>query len=291
MFFEYGFYDGSSLYETFTPIKKEVEVPSNLLPFAEQMSKHHSLDLVVSTSEPIKSSQQYELDDSKCIILFSSGIDSTWSLLYALENGLTPYPVYIEGLNPAVSSREKKSCLEIVEKLGLNLITFKHTSSLKRLHRSDDNLIETPESLAKLQYALMLCKNLFIQERIGQVLVTVDEDNVIFHNPNSQLDEDQKEIEWFSDAPESMETFLPFLSDYIGGNVKGLYPKAPKGEKLKTLIDRGLFKLTTSCVLNPMFFAGHRKKSYAPKDYPNMCGVCWKCKENLKFLEEIQDQT
>tara|TARA_B100000073_G_C23643259_1_gene537532 strand:- start:182 stop:1054 length:873 start_codon:yes stop_codon:yes gene_type:complete len=287
MFFEYNFYDGVSFYETFTPIKKEVEVPLNLLPFAEQMSEHHSLDLVISTTEPIKSSEQYEMDNNKCIVLFSSGIDSTWSLIYALENGLTPYPVYIEGLNSSVSSREKKSCLEIVDKLGLNLITFKHQSNLKKLHRNEDNIIKIPESLAKLQYALMLCKQLFIEERIGQVLVTVDEDSAIFNNPTSQLDENQEEIEWFSDAPESMETFLPFLSDYVGGDIEGLYPKVAKGEKIKLLIDKGLFELTTSCILNPMFFIGHRKKNHAPKEYMNMCGVCWKCKENLKFLAEL----
>ena len=114
-------------------------------------------------------------------------------------------------------------------------------------------MIETPESLAKLQYALMLCKDLIRKERIGSVLVTVDEDNVIFHNPNSMSDENDEELDWFSDTEESMATFLPFLSSYVGGEVKGLYPTLPKSKKLKTLIEKELFELTCSCVLNPMF--------------------------------------
>ena len=280
-------FDAVSFYETFTPIKNDVSVPLNLLPFAEQMSTHHSLNLNISTTEPVKRTRKHELDYKKCIVLFSSGIDSTWSLVYALENGLTPYPVYIEGLNFSVSSREKKSCLEIVDAIGLNLTVIPHATSLKKLHKSEDNIIKTPESLAKLQYALMLCNHLIITEKIGSVLVTVDEDSDIFNNPTSQLDDNQEEIEWFSDTPESMETFLPFLSDYVGAEVKGLYPKVNKVEKIKLLMDKGLFRLTTSCILNPMFFMAHRKRNHAPEEYMNMCGVCWKCKENLKFLSEI----
>lgn len=289
MLFEELKFDAVSFYETFTPIKKEVSVPSNLVPFVKAMSVHHRLDLSISESTSISSEEKFELDEKKCIVLFSSGIDSTWSLTYALENGYSLYPVFIDGLNPATNSREKKAGLQICGSLGLTLHVFKHFTQLKKLHRSKDNMIETPESLAKLQYALMLCKDLIRKERIGSVLVTVDEDNVIFHNPNSMSDENDEELDWFSDTEESMATFLPFLSDYVGGEVKGLYPTLPKSQKLKTLIEKELFELTCSCVLNPMFFAGHRKKPHAPK-HENMCGVCWKCKENLKFLKQVGEE-
>jgi 7-cyano-7-deazaguanine synthase in queuosine biosynthesis len=287
MLFEEINFDAVSFYEAFTPIKKEIEVPSNLVPFARAMSDHHRLDLSISESTPISSEERFETDPQKCIILFSSGIDSTWSLTYALDKGLTPYPVFIDGLNPATNSRERKSSLEICDRLSLGLNVCKHAPSLKKLHRDKANLIETPESLAKLQYALMLCKDLIRKESVGSVLVTVDQDNVIFHNPNSMSDENDEELDWFSDTEQSMTSFLPFLSDYVGGHVEGLYPSHPKSEKIRALQERDLLELTCSCVLNPMFFAGHRKKPYAPKQ-ENMCGVCWKCKENLKFLKQLE---
>ena len=287
MIFEFA-YDGVSFYETFTPIKKEISVPSNLVPFAEAMSAHHGLGLSVSALEEVISEERFDLDPQKCVVLFSSGIDSTWSLLHALDTGLTPYPVFIDGLNPATNSRERKSALEICERLGLELNVYNHASSLKKLHRDKANMIETPESLAKLQYALMLCKDLIRKDHIGSVLVTVDQDNVIFHNPNSMSDEKGEELDWFSDTELSMISFLPFLSDYVGGEVRGLYPPCPKSEKIRALQEKGLFELTCSCVLNPMFFAGHRKKPHAPKQ-ENMCGVCWKCKENLKFLKQLEE--
>jgi hypothetical protein len=287
MLFNFAF-EAVSFYETFTPIKKEISVPSNLVPFAEAMSAHHGLGLSISALDAVISEEGFDLDPQRTIVLFSSGIDSTWSLVHALEEGLTPYPVFIDGLNPATNSRERKSTLEICERLGLELNVYKHASSLKKLHRDEANIIETPESLAKLQYALMLCKDLIRKESIGSVLVTVDQDNVIFHNPNSMSDEKGDELDWFSDTELSMNSFLPFLSDYVGGEVRGVYPSHPKSEKIKALQERGLFELTCSCVLNPMFFAGHRKKPYAPKQ-ENMCGVCWKCKENLKFLKQLEE--
>ena len=55
MLFEELKFDAVDFYETFTPIKKDVTVPSNLLEFTEAMSKHHRLDLNVKTTEPILS--------------------------------------------------------------------------------------------------------------------------------------------------------------------------------------------------------------------------------------------
>lgn len=287
MLFEDLTFDPFSFYQTFTPIRKNLSVPSNLVPFTRAMSAHHNLDLVISETREIRSDARVELDPKKALILFSGGIDSTWSICHALEQGLTPYPVFIDGLNPANNSRERRACEALCERLGVPLQTYKHHAKLKKLHRSEENLVETPESLAKLQYALLLSKPLILRERIGSILVTVDEDNPIFHNnPYAMFNKEGDELVWFSDTEVSMQTFLPFLSDYIGGEVKGLYPSAPKTEKIRKLFQEGVFEDTLSCILNPMFFAGHRNKPYAPK-YENMCGVCWKCKENLKFIAEL----
>ena len=95
MIFEFA-YDGVSFYETFTPIKKEISVASNLVPFGEAMSAHHGLGLSVSALEEVISEERFDLDPQKCVVLFSSGIDSTWSLLHALDRGLTPYPVEVQ---------------------------------------------------------------------------------------------------------------------------------------------------------------------------------------------------
>lgn len=287
MLFEELKFDAVEFYETFTPIKKDITVPSNLVEFTEAMSKHHRLELNVKTTDPILSESKLETDPNKAIVLYSGGIDSTWSLLYGREQGLTLYPVYIKGLNPPTSSREVKACEKVLSKLGLTLTLYKHSPHLKKLHRSEDNIIATPESLGKLQYALMLCKELILKEKIGKVIVTVDEDNVIFNNPNSMLDEEDEELDWFSDTEISMQTFLPFLEEFVGAEIEGVYPTDSKANKIKKLFEEDLFDDTCSCVLNPMFFAGHRKKHYAPK-YPNMCGVCWKCKENLKFISESE---
>ena len=287
MLFEELKFDAVEFYETFTPIKKEVTVPSNLHDFTEAMSKHHKLDLTIKTTKPILAESKIKTDPNKAIVLYSGGIDSTWSLLHGVEQGLTLYPVYVKGLNPATSSREIKACEKVIQKLGLNLTLYKHTPYLKKLHRSEDNIITTPESLGKLQYALMLCKDLILREKIGKVIVTVDEDNVIYHNPNSMRDENDEQVRWYSDTCISMQTFLPFLEEYVGAEIKGLYPSISKSNKIKKLFEEELFEDTCSCVLNPMFFAGHRKKHYAPK-HPNMCGVCWKCKENLKFIAESE---
>jgi len=282
MLFEELKFDAVGFYETFTPIKKEVTVPSNLVEFTETMSDHHELDLDITTTDPILSDAKIKTDPNKAIVLFSGGIDSTWSLIHGLEQGLELYPVYIKGLNPATSSRELKACTQIIEKLGLTLTVYKHLPQLKRLHRNDENIIETPESLVKLQYALLLCKPLILDHKIGSVCITTDESNVIFHNQSTYG------RQWFSDTQKSMGSFLPFLSDYVGSKIKGLYnPLEKKSDKIKKLFEKEIFDQTCSCVLNPMFFAGHRKKHYAPK-YQNMCGVCWKCKENLKFIAESE---
>ena len=283
MLFGNYLYDAVDFYLSVTPIKKEISIPSNLEPFAKAMSKHHNLDLEINLTSPIHSETKIETDPNKGIVLMSGGIDSTWLLVHGIEQGMEVYPVFVKGLNPAQSSREIKSCEKITKKLGLDLIVYNHHSSLKKLHRSEDNIIPTPESLGKLQYALMLCKDLIRKEKIGKVLVTVDEDNVIFNNPNSMRDGND-ELDWFSDTEISMQTFLPFLEDYVGGEIEGIYPCISKPNKIKKLFEKGLFEDTSSCVLNPVFFAGHRKKPYAPK-YENMCGVCWKCKENLAFLK------
>jgi len=288
MLFEKLLYDAVDFYKSITPIKKEISIPSNLEPFAKAMSEHHDLGLEINLTDPVKTEPKIETDPNKAIVLLSGGIDSTWLLVHGLEQGMKIYPVFVKGLNPAQSSREIKSCEKTTEKLGLDLTVYKHLPYLKKLHRSEDNIIPTPESLGKLQYALMLCKDLIRKERIGKVLVTVDEDSVIYNNPNSMLDEKEKQLDWYSDTEESMQTFLPFLEEYVGANIGGLYPSISKPNKINKLMEKGLFEDTSSCTLNPVFFAGHRNKSYAPK-YENMCGVCWKCKENLAFLEQAQN--
>ena len=282
----FNFFDAVDFYESFTPIKKDIKIPKNLKSFAEALSNHHSLDLNIELTDPIIN-EKTELNNKKALVLFSSGIDSTWNLVKGIDLGFEIYPVYIKGINPSTSSQELKACQDIVDNLGLQLTVYKHPHSLKYLHRSESNLFDTVESLVKLQYSLLLCKDLILKEKIGNVIVTVDENNVIYHNPNSMRDEDNKQIKWFSDTIISMETFLPFLSDYIGAEIKGIYPSIQKHEKIKCLMEKGIFELTNSCVCNPVFKAGHRKKHYAPK-YENMCGVCWKCKENLKFLKLVE---
>ena len=116
MLFEELKFDAVDFYETFTPIKKDITVPSNLVEFTEAMSKHHRLDLTIKTTDPILSESKIKTDPNKAIVLYSGGIDSTWSLLHGREQGLTLYPVYIKGLNPATSSREIKACEKILQK-------------------------------------------------------------------------------------------------------------------------------------------------------------------------------
>ena len=218
-------FNAHDLYTAFTPIRDEVNIPSNLEVFAKAMSDHHDLSLKINTRDAVKSGQTIELNENKALVLLSGGIDSTWSIVQAQQKGYEVYALFVDGLNPTSNSRERKAVKELCDRLWVNLKIIKHHPSLKRLHRSEDNKIETPESLAKLPYALMLGEHFVREHRIGSVIVTVDQDPI---------------LDWFSDKPVCMETFLPFYSEYIGGEIKGLYPLVSKVQKVRDLKDAGL---------------------------------------------------
>ena len=74
MLFEELSFDAVSFYETFTPIKKEISVPSNLVPFVKAMSDHHRLDLSISESLSISSDDKFELDEN---VLYYSQVGLT----------------------------------------------------------------------------------------------------------------------------------------------------------------------------------------------------------------------
>ena len=284
MLFETTF-NAETFYKKFTPILKEISVPENLVPFAECLSEYHELDLELTVEPKVFVEPQDGGDQKKAIVLLSGGIDSAWCLLWALEQGLTPQPLFVDGLNASQNSRERKAVQVLCDKLGLPLITYKHPTHLKKLHKDPSNIFKIPESFVKLQYALMAIKDDIRKEDIAGVIVTCPTNQPEYIDPTAPKKENGEPLTWFQDSEESMETFLPFLSDYIGWDFKGYYPVTMKELKIKALMDKGIFEDTCSCVCNPMFFSGHRKRS-KPK-YSNMCGVCWKCKENLAFISKL----
>lgn len=264
-------------YKLFTPIRGDtlLEIPESLVPFAEALSKYEGVPLQIESTPEGALAPPYESDPTRVAVLLSGGVDSAWSLLYALENGLTPYPIFIEGLNRMASPKEKSASEAICTALGLKLFSYKHATHLKRLHRDSANAISTPESLVKLPYALLLSEGLLKSERVGGILITSDLDDPDWAYPISE--------EWWSDTAKCFQLFLPYLERYLGTSITLLAPQVSKPEKIKALMDKGLFELTFSCMINPMYFASNQKRSGV--SYKNMCGVCWKCKENLRFIK------
>lgn len=279
-------FDAEIFYKRFTPILKDISVPENLASFAECLSTYHSLDLNISLEPKVISEPREGGDKRKVIILFSGGIDSAWAALWALDQGLSPHALFVDGFNKAQNSRERVASKVLCEKMGIPYLVYNHPSHLKTLHKGDSNIFKIPESLVRLQYALMAVKDYILNNNIAGVVSPTEPDEPEYIDPTAPRQENGLPLTWFQDSEKSIQAFLPFLSDYIGWDFQGYYPFALKEDRIKVLMEKGLFEDTCSCVCNPVYFAGHRKRSAKAPRFTNMCGVCWKCREVLAFMSK-----
>ena len=212
-------YIASDFYTDFTPLKEKVRVPAELEEYTGELSKYvnrvlckntdkinFDFDFVKNTIE----TKKVELDDKVAILLYSSGVDSTFAMLNAVEKYDTVILVFVEHLNPSISSREKKSAVKLAEKFGCQLEILHHHKDLRRLHRVDLLLQERKlpllESQVKNQYAQFLCIPLIEKYRAKTFIIPMDLDG------DSDLnDEDMS----FSDSRESYDTFHKFFKTQL----------------------------------------------------------------------------
>ena len=265
--------NAKEFYKLFTPLKPEHTVPYSLKAYADGLAEYHSVNISYIDEESISKEPIEDLDEKKAVILFSSGVDSTWSLIEHIKLGYEVYPVFIKMLNPAISSKELKAVNVLKEKLNLNLTVIDHPSELRLLHK-DQYLSDKidKESVVKNQYALLLLVDLIREHKIGTVICI-----------NDHIDDGS--ITMYSDTPKAYHLFEDVLRKEVGA-LKFSHITVPRKEKVKVLLEKGLFEYTASCYMREMFFKAHYNKQKPP--YKNMCGVCVKCKWNLQIFKELQ---
>lgn len=270
-------------YRLFTPLKSEMVIPNSLKEYADGLAEHHQgVKITYMEDDNLLDAELFkddlpvieDLDEKKAVILFSSGVDSTWSLIEHIKLGYEVYPVFIKMLNPAISSKELKAVNVLKEKLNLNLTVIEHPKDLRLLHK-DQYLSDQidKESVVKNQYALLLLVNLIREHKIGTVICI-----------NDHIDDGS--ITMYSDTPKAYHIFEDVLRKQVGGGLKFSHITVPRKEKVKVLLDMGLFEYTASCYMREMFFKAHYNKQKPP--FKNMCGVCVKCKWNLQIFKELQ---
>lgn len=260
-------------YIIFTPLKEQIKVPIYLKQYADGLSSYYDNKIKIEYyDEGIDTKIEENLDPKKAVMLFSGGIDSTWSLLKHLELEYEVYPVFINELNPAISKKELIAVKNLCLKYNLKLTLIDHLSALKRLH-SGQFLNEKLgfESVVKNQYALLLLEDFIRQNKIGTIIYIVDH-------------EDDDEDIYYSDSSQAYENFQSYLRLKIG-NLNFSNVTVKRLEKVKKILELNLFEDIASCYMPVRFFKAHYNRMKPP--FKNMCGVCFKCKSNLKIFKEL----
>jgi len=102
------------------------------------------------------------------------------------------------------------------------------------------------------------------------------------------MDFDEKDcnpLSYFGDQKVSYLSFNKFFCKYIGGNInlrfQGL--NATREEKILHLISVDWFRFNSSCYMNWNNFKSCQNDTKINVKL-NMCGSCWKCKEDIEIL-------
>jgi 7-cyano-7-deazaguanine synthase in queuosine biosynthesis len=258
-------------YQTFSDLKSTISIPVELKDYAVALYKHHKITLKsVKTYETKNIFPDVEtLIDKNAILCFSGGMDSAATLLWAINNGYTVYPVFFEGLN-TTSSKEKKAVVDICERYQVQPTFLKHNSSLKSITTYKKHGMK--ENPAKNQYLWLSVLPLMVSNKCKTIL---------FGN------EQEFEGEYFSDMYESFELFKDYAEALLGLEINFLTAFTDKKYCMKYIFenDPDMFSLTYSCYMPLRFFALHNEKTSSP---PNMCGNCFKCKRIKRLADEIK---
>jgi len=225
-----------------------------------------------------------ELIKENVLTFLSMGKESLWSLNITLRNNNLRkiVVVFVNNANFGSNSREYNKFIQFSDWFSRNNIdsrvsfeTVEYNLGLLGVQNKEENLkvnFEKPkEPLAKIQYMQLLCVPLIRQHRCGLFVAPMD-----FEEKNCT------DCSHFGDQPVSYLSFNNFFCKYIGGDIKlkfnGL--SVSRKDKIIHLIKIDWFKFVSSCYMNWNFFEMYRSINKMELNL-NMCGSCWKCKEDL----------
>ena len=273
-------FDPTDFYTALTPTQRGVVLPSSLEKYAEGLEKFLGLSLNFTFEEFQFYTSDVVLSEKRAILLFSGGVDSTHTLIANLDKYEKIVCVFIENLNPSISSREKRAVMKWASHPKVDLVFLKHHKDLKRLHREDPiltnekNIKNLLESQVKNQYGMYLCLELIEAHRTGVFLVPMD----IEGDPDTA---DYDDV--YSDTRESYELFGGFLKELCGVRIE--FSEEYKRAKISLLVEQGQFGETWFCYMSQLYFKAQQNRTKPP--FSNMCGACWKCKRYSPILNGI----
>jgi hypothetical protein len=230
-----------------------------------------------------------QLNELNVVTFLSMGKESLWSLSITLENILYEkiIVIFVNNASYGGSYREKQKFIEFSDWFTKNGIDkrvqfhqLNYEYSLIGIQKKEEiievNGSKLKEPLCKLQYMQLLCVPLIRANLCGKFIVPQDYKEINYDR-NS----------YFGDHPLSFTSFNSFFCRYIGGSLSVLFQgiEITRGNKTLRLIKINWFQFNSSCYMNWNYFDKFQENS---RINPNitMCGVCWKCKIDLKMIKE-----
>jgi len=285
--------DPSLLLIATNPLPREAIWCLELQPYFNALAKFYNLTLNYSY-RPLKidSYSPIILNPQIAITFLSTGKESLWSFSESVEKLAYRYSkivvVFINNASPGGSYREKERFFTFskwfkvshMQKDRVEFFELQFQQSLLGIQKKETFLKvagqNLKETICKLQYMQLLCAPLIREHKCGTFIVPQDY-RATTYNKNA----------YFSDYPISFSAFLPFFSMYLGGRIKLSFQgiKVERARKVEKLLDIDWFKFNSSCYMNWNYFSFFQRK-YFMNPLLNMCGICWKCKIDIKMIEE-----
>jgi len=228
-----------------------------------------------------------ELSKKNAITFISMGKESFWSLSILMRNTDLKkiVVVFVDHANYGISYREKDKFDEFSRWFSKNNIDHRVTFlqvnydlDIVGIQSKEVNLTikdeKIKEPLVKIQFMQLLTVPIIKEFKCG-----------IFVAPMDFEEKNCNPLSHFGDQSVSFLSFNSFFSRYIGGKMKLKFQGLTVTRQAKTihLIEIGWFKFVSSCYMNWNFFNKYQTECNINPEL-NMCGVCWKCKEDLKMF-------
>jgi hypothetical protein len=235
----------------------------------------------------------YKSQNNPCsrnvISFLSMGKESLWNLKTLMKNTFFKkiVVVYINSCNKSIHYREKGKFIKFknwfreneidfrVEFEEVDFGNFESKVSLEKNITIENSPIQ--EYICKMQYCELLLAPLIVKHQVGNITIANDFDEKDFNSKS-----------YFSDQQVSFKSFHDFFCLILGSkinlNFKGR--GISRLDKTKILLNCDWIKFVSSCYCNAQYFESRRLENRIPIEL-NMCGACFKCKEDKIIYEKL----